>query len=223
MNMVNREQDISISFEENLVTVLCLENPKVFTACINNLWQQTSGEEGAWILSDADKELNISKKVHFIINPLSANLNEKKIISQLYGELENAVKEQYIEAYSSLNSSIVNFIDGLIQTQPYSIGLKMDANLSGLLKLYDVKFETDDISLIEKLITYLKVMHQVCHTEIFAFLNLKSYLEDTELVQLYEAAFYEKVHIWLIESRYEKKLMHERVKLLDKDLCIIDL
>ena len=133
------------------------------------------------------------------------------------------IQEQYLKELISLNGQIVNFIDYAAMLEPYEINIGTELDLAGLFKLYDVKFEVDDISLIDRLISYIKIMHQVCRKEIFVFVNLKSYLEENELLQLYEAAFYEKVFLWLIESRYENKNKYEKVQLIDKDLCIIEL
>ncbi|MBE5871495.1 MAG: type II-A CRISPR-associated protein Csn2 [Lachnospiraceae bacterium] len=221
MMIVNGEYDIALKFEENAVSVLCMENPRMFSSAIHSLWNQINGMEGNWILSESEKMLNISKKIDCIFNPFSVDYNDRKVLNKLYQELLFAAQGEYYESFGVMNSEIINLLTQLLQTQPYRLDIRLDLDIVGLLKLYEVKFETEDVDLLDKMITYIKIMHQVCGIEIFTFINLKSYLTEMEIVQLYKSAFYEKVYLWLVENRYSRTLSDENVVIFDKDLCII--
>lgn len=224
MNLVNVEFDLNLTLEENMVQILCIEHPLIFTSCIDSLWRQSSGEEGTWILSKKDKMLNISKMMECIFNPLSVDCNDKRVLNKLYQELLGIVQDQLVYEAAELNCRIINFIDGIIQRQSYGLDMKVELDLTGLMKLYDVRFETSDLLLTDKLITYIKIMHQVFHKEIFAFVNLKSYLNSDEMSHLYHAARYEKVYLFLIENHYKQKNEKcEKIKIIDSDMCIIDI
>ena len=54
-----------------------------------------------------------------------------------------------------------------------------------------------------------------------AFVNLKTYLTDDELRELYKEAFYRKMHLLLLENSIESELEEEIVHIVDRDLCVI--
>lgn len=223
MRLVNREYDLSFELLENITNVFVIENTSVFSECVSDFWRQVNGLDGNWILSESNKQLNFSKNVLCVFNPWSLDINEKKVITKLYKEINEIANEQYIDRLAETNSEIVNFLELLIQDLPYNVSVGYDINLTGLLKLYDVKFEYDDITLLEKIITYLKLAHQILNIKCMIFIGLKAYLNENEILELYKASYYEKVRLFLIEDHFDKKISSEIVKIIDKDKCIIDL
>jgi CRISPR type II-A-associated protein Csn2 len=225
VKLVNTKYNIGISFEENTVNVVYIENTDCFTSLIANLYMQCDGKIGTWILSEADKEFAISKEVELVINPLAVNCNDKRILKALYQSMENTIRENCFDVYSDINARILNFLDEIIGTEPYPIEISLEVAPADLLKLYDVRFCMEHSSLCEQLISYIKIWHQVGHVDIFAFVNLKSYLSDEQYASFCEVAFYEKINLLLFESRYNDrgKLDFEVVQIVDKDLCIINL
>ena len=53
------------------------------------------------------------------------------------------------------------------------------------------------------------------------FVNIKSFLREEEVKELYKEADYRKVHIILIENTMRDKIINENILIIDKDMCII--
>lgn len=53
---------------------------------------QVEGKEGRFVLSDNEKEVDISKNVELIFNIFALDINERKLISKLYMELEKLLR-----------------------------------------------------------------------------------------------------------------------------------
>ena len=221
MKIVYPEYNLEISLMENQVVVLAIENPKAFSKMLSELWSQLNDGEGDFILSDKDKIEKLSQKSMLIMNPFSINCNEKKIINKLYQELDNLSTENLHEKLALLNNQAINLIDKAVQSVPYQLQYELELDFQGLLKLYNVKIESNPESLLEKVVDYLRAMHQICGIDIFFFLNVKQYLAKEELEALYEFAFYEKIYLVEIEGRFCGKIAGEKWWILDKDLCII--
>lgn len=166
--------------------------------------------------------ISIPKKVECIFNPWALDYNNKKAITRLYKELEDTVQEKHIDQMTRINAEVVNVIDRALNDVPYPLTMRYDYDISGMFKLYDVKFDIVDVSLLDKITTYIKIMHQVCHIDVFIFIGLKTYMTEHEIVGLYQMGFYEKVSILLIESVSRPKLQSEVVKVIDHDMCVID-
>lgn len=223
MRLVNCKYDLELNLSEEKINVVCIENRKAFSESLLNIWNQQNGMQGTWILSEAEKELNISKKLLCIINPFAINCNDRRLQKVLYQELENDIQNQYLQELTLLNGKIVELLDEVICNQSYALEMEDQCGIQDILKLYNVKFCEDFDSLATALIDYIKLMHQVLHIEVFVFANLKAYLTKEELNLFYESVLYKKVYILLIENVYETKNFFEKVMIFDKDMCIIDL
>lgn len=221
MKMLHEKCELNINLIENHPTCLIIEDQHTYSDVIADLWNQINGGDGGWILSERESLLQINKMVELIVNPVSLNCNDKKVINKLYHEIKEVVNEKYEVEFATLNTDIIDFLEKVTLDCPYPIALNVDTDIHALLKLYDVKIETMDVSILEKIVNYLRTLHQVCNVEIFIFVGLKGYLTHTELLELYTMASYEKLHIILIESFMHKPETIENTIILDSDLCII--
>lgn len=221
--MLNTKYNLDFIFCENSVIVFSVENTRVFSDIILNIYLQSEGGVGDFILSENEKEFVFSKKVCFIDNPLTVSQNDKRLISKLYKEIEELILNQYSNLNDEYFRHIISFMDQCLQLVPYHLQYDYEVNLGGLLKLYNVSFIDEDVTSLGKVISYIKIMHQLLGTEIFIFRNLKCFLNKDELLTLYKECNYEKVYLFLIEGNQFEKLQGEKCCILDKDLCIINI
>lgn len=222
MRLVYPEYGVELEFAENQVLVWAVEQPRAFAKVTGELWRQIQGADGGFILSEADKIYNMSKKMEFIVNPISISCNDRKIISKLYQELQNLASNELLEKTSDLNSRIITYLDELVSAVPYPLEFQLELDLAALMKGYGVTVEDRAENLLEKLIDYLKIMRQICHMDTFVILNLKQYLDKEELQSLYEFVFYEKINLLILEGKFTGCSNNEKYLILDQDLCIIE-
>ena len=221
MRLVNSTYDIRFDLVENSVQVICIESQMAFRAMTESMWKQAEGGDGDWILSDGEKTLSISKKTSCIMNPFALDCNEKKILTKIYSQISELASEEYLTETAELNGQILCYIDTIIGKVPYELDEKVELDISGLLKLYDVKLNVEFEGLLEKIISYIRTVHLVCGIDVVVFVGIKQFLSEMEILELYEFSFYNKVHLVLMESVYINQIDHENVFILDKDLCII--
>ena len=165
--------DLEIPLAEGSVNVLSVEEPKTFGRMLMELVKAFDGGNGDWMLANNESEQKIAKNLDVIWNALFVDLNEKKLVTALYKELEGYVTDELFTEYSSLNSSAVSLMDKLTMLVPYPLSFDLEGSMSGLLKLYQVQFEDDTDSPIERLMNYLKLSHQIKRVNGFLALNLK--------------------------------------------------
>ena len=90
-----------------------------------------------------------------------------------------------------------------------------------VLKMFNVHIDDTEITLAERIISYIKLSHRVLNVSLFIFTGLKAFFTEEVLEQLLQTLSYEKVNILLLE-RYDSKLLeHENRIILDRDACII--
>jgi CRISPR-associated protein Csn2 len=102
-----------------------------------------------------------------------------------------------------------------------SLSVSEDLDVISLLKLFDVKIETNYNSLIEKLINYINILCSIKKIDILFLVNIKSYLSEENINELYKHCFYNKINLFLLESSLNYSLPCEKTVLIDKDLCEI--
>lgn len=217
--------DLNLSFElkENETVVVIVENQSLFSKMVDELINQCSGQEGGFVLADDEKIKNISKEVQLIMNPFAVDCNEKKILQKLYQEIETVGLEDYIEDINMLHSEVLSCLDKLSASVPYAVSYSIDLNLSAILKAYSFQIDTKANNLLESLTNYLRILNQLCHINIFCFVNLKTFLSDVEMMQLYEFAFYQKIYLILLENTQKNTLKGEKTCIVDTDQCIINI
>lgn len=223
MKLVDTYYNFELNMVENQITVLSVENPTAYTKLVGDLWHQINGEEGSFILSDGEKLKNISKDVECIFNPFLLDCNNKKIITRLYQELKTQSDNILQEETAKLNCDIIGYLEKLVMTVPYNLKFNCDMDIAAILKMYGVEIDNQADSVLENIVAYMKIVSQICGIKTFVAVDIKHYLTSEELLELYEAMFYEKINLIIIEPVHTDKLDNEKCWIIDKDLCIIDL
>lgn len=223
MRLVYPLLDVELCLSINSPTVLVLEDKAFFLQFVFDLWNHSQGKEGNLLLSEKDKPVKVDKNVEVVINPFAINLNDKKILTKVYSELEELCNESYIEEISAINANIVSLMDMLEQSISYPIKFDIDVELKGLFKLQCVKIEESDDGLLDRLVSYIKLLHQICAIRVFVFVNLKAFLSSDMIAELYKACIYEEVIVIDVESHdYGKEIESEQYFVIDQELCFIE-
>lgn len=223
MNLTIPDLMCNIDFEEDFFYEIVIENPIMFSKITGDFYAQVNSKEGNIILSEDNKEIAISKFCEMIWNPFAVDINNKKIMSILYQEMQDICNTLYMEQSNAINSSLVNFFDSVIEEMPYNLDYLYDIDWIGLFKLFKVGISEETESLVNRLIDYLKVVKKALGIILIVFIDIKSYLNSDELEELYKSASYEKISILNITSKEHYKSSKEKRFLIDKDLCFIDL
>lgn len=221
MKLIYDNYNINLRFKENVSQVLIIESPQALQKMIYELWKQASGAEGGWVFSEGLNELSLNRNAEVIFNIFNLNLNSKKVLGKLYQEMEQLIREFCPAEISAINAGIVQVFDKVSEQLPYILKYDLDLNLSGLIKLYNMELDYQEMSLMERICTYIRNIHQLCRVELFIFLNLKQFLSSEQLSEIYKFCYYEKVYILDVESTAVSKEETEEFTVLDKDLCLI--
>lgn len=220
MRLVNAEYGLDILFREDNVEVLILEDKRVMRNLVEELWKQCAGEEGSFVLSE-HKILKLDKHIEIIINPFGIDFQSRKIMSALFAKMTAAANEKISEK-NRMNYEQINILDNISNSLNYSgITYQLDFAWPDFFKMYGVKIEKPENFLL-RLIEYMKVVSELCGISLFCFVNLKSYLNKEEMMDLYKNAEYNKVRILLIESCESEIIDSEHVTIIDKDRCLIE-
>ena len=81
--------------------------------------------------------------------------------------------------------------------------------------------DTDNYSLIEKLISYMELCEKYLNKKLFVILNIHACCSIEELNSFLKDVVYRKSNVLIIESHIENISKYEKVKIIDNDMCEI--
>jgi len=223
VKLIHPKISYQIIFKENITNVIVIENPIIFRDFIEELIKQCSGEEGEFLLSENEDEIDISKNVELVIDYFALEFNQKKILTKVYNYLKTVSQQDnnYLKT-NELQIEIFQYLEELISFSEYPLVHSAEVDIISIFKAAEIKLETNHETILEKLIEYINIVQEFCGISCIVFVNLKSYLTEEELKQLYTHASYKKVHIILLEGRLYNRIPDlEKIFILDEDLCEI--
>ena len=222
MKLFFESLDMNLSIEYRKTVGLVLENPLSMRIFIENLWSQTNGDNGILFLSDGKRSMRLDKSCRFISNPYEINLNEKKIVNAIYSEMAELSMVELYEQESAVKSEIFRFIDQLAEHLPYPIDYDLEVDLQQLLKAVNVCLDVQSESLVERVVDYIRMAHQILGVEVYFFFHLADFLTGEEILLIQEAALYEDIVVIMIESDTTNIPAGIEYWIVDKDNSIIE-
>lgn len=203
--------------------MLVVENQNILSYLTKDLYQQINGLEGGFVLSHNDKILKIQDYMSCVINPFSISLNERKILNKLYELIKTEVQSsELLLDNNSIFLQLENYAEKLSDIVNYELSYLNKADVQNLIKFLDIRFVEEQLSLIEQLIEYIRVLNELLGIECFVFVHLLSFLNTYEVEKLYEFVDYQKVNILLVEGRQPINVNdYLQTIIIDKDCCEI--
>lgn len=210
---------ITISYLENnveitndFINVLEIENKKMFFRLINDLNQICNGNviEEIKAFSD-DKEINITNKVNVISDFF--NIDFSRYMLSINKLINENLKDNSDKSLLLLYKKLIQKYNNIISTVDLPIAVNNDATIESLTKLFKLKVNYKS-SIIENLFSIIELESSLKSSKFIVLVNLKQYLDDNELNELYKYSIYNNVNIILVDSQcygcshdFEKKLI----------------
>lgn len=208
-------------FHENEAVVLVIENRPALRAAVESLRRQLEGENGDFVLSEKYELLEFSRAAFFLSDPFSPELDTKRLATKI-GQAAAEAAENYAAELRELAAQ-VNELAFRISSE-----LDFDASFTELdqgfelLKLMSFRVDQEELCFADRLLTMMKLNRNFFGKRLFIFYNLRQCLTEEELLSFYQAVFYEKYSVLLIESvQGMPRLSCEKQIILDEDLCIL--
>ena len=97
--------------------------------------------------------------------------------------------------------------------------MNSDIDVQDLLKIFNVKIDTSCyISIVEKIEFIIDIISNFKIAEILVIPNLKTYLNEYELLEIYKYSIYNNVNLLLVENVLENKLLkYEQKNIIDEN------
>lgn len=223
MKLLHKDFKFVFEMKENERSLLIVEQPSVFLKLVKELFSEISEEESKFVLSENNVPIKMKDYLNCIINPLNITLNDRKLLNKL-GELlkKEIVSSDLLVENNEVISAIENYALHIMQCADWDLTYSDKIDVQSLLKFLGIQFCDKQETLVEKIMDYVKVSHELLGIKCFVFVHLLSYLTEYELEKLYEYSEYQKVNILLLESHQPEEIeSFSNVVIIDKDACEI--
>lgn len=200
MRLINPNFEHVFEIKEGKHFLVVIENPEIMRTYISDLIKQSDGEDGSFVLSENNSELDISKNMDILSNVLAFETVDKSVTSKVNTLLKNfMVGENMFERTAILKTQIENYAIQLSEEFPYSLSYD-ELDISNLIKLMGIKPAVSYDSITEKISERMKLLHDICNISIFIIVNAFSFLTTKEINELIEDSNLEKHHLIFIDS-----------------------
>lgn len=218
---------IKINYLENIIQlndeqVLCIEieNKNYFYRLISNLYSIINSEivEEITVYDNEDKELNISNKTKIFINFFNFEFDSKKYTNDINKYIINEMDENdKINLLKSYNKLIETFIK-ILNKSDLPLQILEDITVDNIIKNLKLTINSKN-SLLDNLMLLIELEKTLKTNNLLIFVNLKQYLTNQELIELYKYSIYNKIKILIIDSQsYGGTLDYENKLIIDSNL-----
>lgn len=217
MNFVHPLLEKAIEINEGEIVTLVIENPISLRNTVNGIINASP----EFVLSKNFIPIELSKHTEFVTDMFGVDFATKKISTKLNAEAERLSTEYPNETFS-LFGALNDYAEMISESFEYPIKFSLVENAEKLIKMLEFSVDSENMSFPEALITYMELCRGFFGKKFFVFLNLKSFLSDSELETFCKNIAYEQFCTMFLESfdcgrrsEYEKKII------IDNDLCVI--
>lgn len=219
--LIHSDLKTEILFEENTINIWVIESKKYFNILVKELISQSEGADGRFVFSFDNEIVQVKDHIEVIADIYTLDFTSKRIKAKINKILKGIAEEETLPETNEIKTIMERFLISLIDKTDLNLEFEQFMDIGDLIKLFDVNPIESYEGILDSLIGYLKLSSRLFPDSHFIFINLKQFLEDDEIKELYSFVIYEKISILLIENQQMTAMEHEKYLILDKDLCII--
>ena len=219
LRIIGFEQDIE--FEENQINILKIENANLLCNILENINDNVNGiSTNEVILLDEKEEITkMEDKIYILLDIFNIEYNSKKILNKIYKQISEKIKLNEDYELETLSLKIRKYLTTEINEMPFEFIMKNELDIEDILKLFNLKIdETTYQTLLERLEFFINVLSTLKIAEILIIPNIKLYLNEKEIIELYKYSLYNNIKLLIIERNLNQtKLKYEKIYYIDSE------
>lgn len=219
MKMVHPKITNRIEVSEQRINTLVIESPGFLYDLVNDIKKQIDNLDGNTILSFHNEPISFHKCADLITDPLSFEINNRKIMTKILSALEKCgLEDVYYEQTQKLMAQIEAYINELTLNFDANIVCD-DISLQRILKAAEIYVADEYERLIDRIYAYMELVREFEGDKLFIFVNLSSFVEFEQLQEFAVTVVGHSYRVLLIDSQDFKRLENENRLIIDQDLC----
>lgn len=211
-----------IEFNESMNYYLCIENPRFYREFISDVDAESDDSDKKVFLEENNKLLKIEKNLFLIHDPLSTELDEKKLNASIQKDLATSVDSQENEKYLSLINEINDYIDSISYDYPLHLSYDSERGLPAFLKAFSIHYESNTNDILISRLENIKILSSVFNYKTIIIRNLADYLTQEELNMFFKECRKLETDILVLSSHLPNYDFDNKFIIrIDSELCEI--
>ncbi len=212
--------DNELILEDNKILNIEIYNKKFFYRFIKdlNLIENGNNIEEITAFNKQNEEITLTNKIEILSDFLDFDLYNKKYSSDFQKYIVKNSEEKNIDKIVKEYSKVYDSISNIVNLVDIPITIKNDFDFESIIKSFkfEVKFSDD---LLNNLTDLLEIKISLSKEKIYVFINLKSYLNNEDLLEFYKYIFSKNINsIFIDTSKYEDLNDYVNKIIIDTDL-----
>lgn len=225
MKLVISGFELPLSLMTGQTTVLEIANQQLFTRVAQSLCSGLGAQAlEAYSVWDGDVQLNPKEWCLFISDPLNLPWSHKDLMSSVVKKIEAEFlsDEDLRLKVERAQQEIMSVLMGLSFGLESMYAFEAEWDFKRCLKLLGFNVVAQaTTSYLDSLINFLGLMLDSGNKRVLTFVNLKTFLTESDLKTFYEHVFYSKLTVLLLENKLDDSVHeYEHKRLVDQ--CFLE-
>ena len=220
MKLCIKYLDNNLVLNTSEVCALEIENKRYFYRVVNDLYMASNGNisDDIVLLDKNDKEINISNKLKIFLNFFDFGLTDKKYTNDISKYIANNITDENKELLAKQYNKIISIYKKILNDIDLPLIIDSEISIENITKIMKININSSK-DLLSNLFILID-LENLFHTKnILVFINLKQYLINEEIEELYKYSIYNEVQLILIDSQsYGTTLSQEKKLIIDENL-----
>jgi len=213
--------NINENIDEITNYLLIVENKKLLYKLLKDMGNGCIYEEMIQIYDENNRKLKNLDYIDFIPSIISIDINNKKNINALIRQIKKNFGENIKTSIGVLNNYLKELFNNIRLEIPFPIIEDIDLEDDDIIKLMNIKIDDNDVSLLERINSYIQVSYELRGIKIYIFYGLFSLLESNEIETLLKNCKYYDIILVDIENfDIQNQTCFDKL-ILDQDICLI--
>lgn len=210
-----------VDFTNNYLNVLEIEDKRLYANIVTSFYNAINDDptKEKLILLNNDELSSISNSLFMIMDVYSFDFNIRKINNKLINLLEKNIINDDILRLTIENKiyEIVNLIPEVTSILSLDLIWDNEIKIQKILNLFSIRFDQNyDDNYFQRTLKIVDIVKELEICDILVLCNLKSFLDDEELKELYKYIRFKEQNTLILESRVDNRLIyHERKIIVD--------
>lgn len=218
LNVKYIDNDIVLN-NENIYSIE-IENKKNFYRLINDLLSISIGNnvDDINFYDENFQEINMLNKISIVIDYFNLNFDSKKYNSEIHKIISNNIDEKLQQEFFTNYRKIYNSLKKVLNDIDLPLLIENEFDLDDLIKLFKISINKSD-NLLNNLFLLIDLEKLLNINKIVVFVNLKQFLDKSDIEELYKYALYNSINLLLVDSQsYGVCLKNEKKLVIDSNL-----
>ena len=211
-----------IDLEVGKLYTIIIENRKILYDFEKYLFNEFDGNNDYLLLMDNNKIIDHKKNIYFLSNFYDMDLNNKKNLLALYKQIKVNLNDELKERFEQLTSNINEFLEFINFDSGFDLTFDSNILMDDVFKLGDLRFNNENDSLFNTLISYLEIINNLFNIEVFIVEELHKYFSNDELIKAMNELKYHGIILINIEKDNNFECTVDEIRnYIDIDYCTI--